>query len=243
MKLHILGIGNATTKHRYHSNFFISYNDFGLLIDAGTTIRYSLPHHNISLKQITHIIITHFHHDHVGGLSELLNTMYWHFENNEHRPLVPTLILRKEQLSDIEKLLSPIFNNQGLTWQDYCKITFFENNLFYLNNLKLTCIVTDSLHCTELRSFGLNVISPEKNIIISGDIKALEKSTLNHYITSTTTHIFQDVSLTPNPVHATLQEVEQYYPSTIHHKVYAVHYDKQIAVNSTIQFAVQGQQF
>jgi len=56
--------------------FFIPTRMGAVLIDAGnahkmTQLRSVLHAHEYNLSDITHIIITHTHHDHVGSLAEL----------------------------------------------------------------------------------------------------------------------------------------------------------------------------
>ncbi|RKJ07531.1 hypothetical protein D7X33_50455, partial [Butyricicoccus sp. 1XD8-22] len=47
-------------------------------------------------------------------------------------------------------------------------------------------------------------------------------------IDDSTAAIFQDVSLTFNGAHATLQEVLDYYPENLHEKIYAMHYNDNV---------------
>ena len=43
MKIFPLGVGGAFTKSNYHNNYIIELDNKFLLIDAGTTLRNSLP--------------------------------------------------------------------------------------------------------------------------------------------------------------------------------------------------------
>ena len=243
MQLTVLGVGHSFTTIDAHTNFFIQHPQYGVLIDAGTTLRSSLIDANISLNDITHIFITHFHHDHVGGLAELLMKSYWQFNEHGHQPHIPTLILRREQLAEIEGLLAPSLNNQQFTWQSYCHVAFFEDNAFSIGDVTYECIVTDELHCEGMRSYGLRVTERDVNIVISGDIKHLQQSTILQYITDSTAAVFTDVSYANNPLHASYEETIQYYPAAILENVYAVHYDKIETGYDAIQYAQKNERF
>lgn len=228
MKILPLGTGNGFTKKFFHSNLLLEIDNQYILIDAGTTLRYSLEKANIEISQIKTIFITHFHHDHVGGLAEFLTSCFWQFKNGLHRPHRPFLLLRSSQLKDINSLLAPVLNSQGLTWKDYCQIRVIKNNHFQWNKIELQVLPTDNLHCLDFMSCGLKVTYNNKlNILITGDIKDLVSSDFLSHINQNTQAIIQDTSLTDNAVHSSYKEVLSYYPSDFYPIIYGIHYDDQ----------------
>lgn len=70
MRVIALGVGGAFTDRFYHTNYLVEIPGCRLLIDAGTTLRYSLPAAGYTAKDISAVALTHFHSDHVGGLEE-----------------------------------------------------------------------------------------------------------------------------------------------------------------------------
>lgn len=228
-----LGIGNGFSKKYFHSNLLLDLNNERLLIDAGTTLRYSLDHAKIPIDSIDLILITHFHHDHVGGLSEYLTACYWRFISGEHKPHRPILLLRPSQLEDIENLLSPTLNNQGLIWQDYCTPYVMNDDTYSLAYHDLQVIPTDFLHCEGLKSCGLKINHRDSgsNIIISGDIKHLNRSEILSYVNCNTKAIIQDIAFNQNNVHSTYEEVINYYPKDIYKLVYGIHYEDEVEIN------------
>ena len=69
-RLRVLGSGNAfCPPGRFHSCMLL---DDSILIDAPPTILHQLQSNNISSAQITDLLITHWHGDHVFGLPFLL---------------------------------------------------------------------------------------------------------------------------------------------------------------------------
>jgi hypothetical protein len=227
-----LGVGGGLSKKYYHSNFLIDMDGKRLLLDAGTTVRYSLSQVNIEPESIAAICITHFHHDHVGGLVELLTICYWRFLNGQHNPHRPLLLLRPNQVDAMNGILSPALNNQGLVWQDYCRLKIINDDAFLFEDYILEVIPTDNLHCMGLPSCGLSIRHQDgRNILFSGDIKRLSNSDILAHLDGQTQAIIQDISFCGNPVHATYQEVLHYYPEHFHKKILGTHYEDETNVN------------
>lgn len=245
MKLQPLGTGTGFTRNYYHSNFIINFRSKRLLVDAGTTLRYSLDCANVQPDSIDAIFITHFHHDHVGGLAELLMLCYWRFISGVHTPHLPTLIFRPSQQEEMNQLLSPILNNQGLNWTDYCIPHIIKDEMYIDEEYTLQIINTDHLHCNGLKSCGLKIadMDSEKNIILSGDIKKLDESPILAFIDRQTSAIIQDVSFNKNSVHATYEEVLNYYPQNMYKKLFGIHYEDNIDLTKSYKFKllIQGE--
>jgi predicted metal-dependent RNase len=240
-----LGVGGAFTQKYFHANLCIKLGNKHLLLDAGTTLRNSLEHAGILESSIDYIFITHFHHDHVGGLAEFLTKCYWQFDNGNHVPHRPALLLRSSQLKEIDGLLSPALNNQGLVWQDYCIPVQIENSTIIVEDYEIKIINTNDLHCEGLKSCGLKItnISSGANVIVTGDIKKLQESTFLVEINPLTEAVIQDVSFQYNPVHATIEEVISYYTIENQSKIYGIHYEDHINPNQNhpIKLLEQGE--
>jgi len=240
-----LGVGGAFSRKYYHSNLLIQFGQKHLLVDAGTTISNSMAAAQISAEQIQYIFITHFHHDHAGGLAELLTKCYWRFIEGKHVPHRPALLIRTGQESIFEGLLSPSLNNQGLTWRDYCIPTQIQNLSWENELFDLNIFPTDDLHCQGMPSCGLQIteLATGLSVLITGDIKKLEKSDFAHRADIHTVAIIQDTSFSPNPVHCTITEILSYYPERLHPLIYGIHYEDDIETSGThpIKLAKQGQ--
>jgi len=63
------------TKERNVSGVFISYKDVGILLDCGEGTQRQMNIAGIKRSSIHKILLTHWHGDHMGGLTGLLHTM------------------------------------------------------------------------------------------------------------------------------------------------------------------------
>ncbi|MEK4230860.1 MBL fold metallo-hydrolase [Solibacillus sp. FSL H8-0538] len=245
MKIFPLGVGGAFTSRFYHNNFIVQIAGKNLLIDAGTTLRYSLNEAKFELKEINLIFITHLHFDHFGGLEELLLKGYWNFVDGQHQPLHPTLIMHPNQYDELISHLTPGLINQQMKLEDFCQIVFAdEQNVIHQDSFTVKLINTTGLHIEDMASYALQITEQQtgKNILYSADIKQLSQSYFTNYINEKTVAIFQDTSFFGNGVHATLEEVLAYYPEQSHSLLFAMHYED--AVDETavhlIKLAIQG---
>jgi ribonuclease Z len=77
MFITFIGTGSGKTSlKRSHSSILINYNGHNLLIDAGDGISRALMKQDIDPAAIDSILISHFHPDHAGGISSLVNQMH-----------------------------------------------------------------------------------------------------------------------------------------------------------------------
>ncbi|MBW2966679.1 MBL fold metallo-hydrolase, partial [Candidatus Woesearchaeota archaeon] len=76
MQIVFLGTSSAKpTKERNHSSIFISYGSEGILMDCGEGTQRQLTIAGIKPLKITKVLISHWHGDHVLGLSGLIQTL------------------------------------------------------------------------------------------------------------------------------------------------------------------------
>jgi len=229
MKICPLGVGGAFTKNNYHNNYIIELDEKFLLIDAGTTLRNSLPAAGYDYLGIDYVFISHLHYDHVGGLEELVMSRFWQFANGQHSPLKTTIILHEKLASPLKGYLKNSLENQNRTVDDFCNfIILKDGDSFTIGHYHFSVIDTTNLHAEGLISAGFKLSSKDANLVFSGDLKMLEAANLLRYVDENTIALFHDVSFTFNGVHSTLQEVLEYYPTSLHEKIYAMHYNDNV---------------
>lgn len=247
MKIIPLGVGGAFTERFFHNNFIFKLSDFNLLVDAGTTLRYSLRDSGFSLNDVDYILITHFHSDHSGGLEEFLQRCYFRYEDGQHKPHRPTLLMMESQIEQFDHLLSSGLYNQNLSLTDYCNVEIVKNvskQDYYIELIKpfkIEMIDTSNLHVHGMHSFALKVtnLDTHSNIFFSSDIKHLEKSNFLLKIDNETRAIFHDLQLQKNLVHVDLEEIISYYPERYYDKIYVMHYPDYIQ-NYRVQIISKG---
>lgn len=225
IKITALGTGGAFTKY-YHNNYVLEHGDVKLLIDTGTTLRNSLHVAGYKETDITDVIITHLHSDHVGGLEEFAQRCKWMFNHK------PNLWIREDMAEDLLEVVGHGLFTDGLELEDYFRVNTFnagDDSGFNIQELFVIAIDTDNLHCKGMKSNAFSFYNELDNLIFSGDIKNLKMSYLNEYISPSTLAIFQDTSLAPNGVHSDINEVLEYYGKA-KKIVYAMHYQDGINI-------------
>ncbi|GJQ61600.1 MAG: hypothetical protein SCALA702_06530 [Melioribacteraceae bacterium] len=76
VKIKFIGTSSGVTSaDRFHSSFVIESGESKILIDAGDSVCKALLNSGYKFTDITDIIFTHFHADHVSGIAPLLTQM------------------------------------------------------------------------------------------------------------------------------------------------------------------------
>lgn len=214
-----LGTGGAFSIAMFHNNYILEFESTTLLVDAGTTLRYSLERSIHDYDDITDILITHFHSDHIGGLEEFAQRCKFIYNH------VPRLWVREDQNLDLIGLMHGL-DNGGLTIHDYFDIRQFDvDSGFHLDSTHIQTIRTDNMHSYGMKSLGFKINSGTgKSLLFTGDVKHLEYSRFNE-LADKDTYIFQDYSSYANPVHASTEDIVNYYSLEQLDNMFLMHYD------------------
>lgn len=222
MKIKPLGVNGAFTKY-YHNNFVFELGERKLLVDAGTTLRNSLSAAGYKETDITDVIITHLHSDHVGGLEEFAQRCKW---IHNHKP---NLWIRGRMKKQFEEVVGKGLYTDGLSLTDYFNVYSVEThklNSFKIGEYIIELICTDNLHAQSMYSMGLKITSPSgQNIVYTSDIAKHEESAFKSTVDKNTAALFHDISMVRNPVHSYIGDVVEYYKDVIEpYRIYGMHY-------------------
>ncbi|VVB83425.1 Ribonuclease Z [uncultured archaeon] len=135
IKLTFLGTSDAVpTAERNHTSILMEYNGENILVDCGEGTQRQFRKAGLNPCKLTRILITHWHGDHVLGLSGLLQTLSFSGYNK------PLFIYGPKGTKEFMKALLRTFAFQGK-----CKIEveevegkFFETPDFYLEAKPMT---------------------------------------------------------------------------------------------------------
>ena len=116
-------VSTDSNDKRLRASVLISEGESQILIDAGPDLRQQLLTYMIN--QLSGILITHEHYDHVGGLDDL-------------RPLGKSQIYAEKRVSDVIKRNMPYcFGDKRYPGSPLIELNEIDENSFYINSIKI----------------------------------------------------------------------------------------------------------
>lgn len=238
LEIVFLGTGTAFSRALFQTNFVIIKGDTHVLVDFGMTGPQALDAVGRSADDITAILPTHSHSDHIGGI-EYLTLRNRYIAQPSGRPKL-TMITTAEYQSVLweQSLRGGLeyneLNPEGrrLQFQDFYDLHLFDSinsksrstYQTQFKNLKLELFHTNHIPgeaetpSDAFITYGLFI---EDRVFVSGDTKFDEELVKTYADRSEV--MFHDASLTSNAVHASVRELRT-LPEEIRMKMYLMHY-------------------
>ena len=216
-RLTVLGTGDAQASRYWNTCYLIEAGGQRLLIDCGYTIKHALANVDLVLADIDAVFITHVHGDHVHGLERLgLESRY--------------VLNRRPQLLLAPGIRTPLWDRclRGTMagdgdhgeLEDFFAVQDVDPAGFHWQDVNFRLFPTP--HVPGKTSFGLII---NDRLIITSDTNPVPWLAED----DSDRIILHDCSLDEvNPVHTTLNELEQVYPPQVLRRLWAIHYGDEL---------------
>jgi len=236
MKVTFLGVGSAFSQKHGNSNVLIESGDVKLLIDCSLACSSALRQYGLSLRDITHVCITHLHADHITGLEEIAFKTRLNYHTRLTLLSTQSLLDRLWNYSlrggleyielnpgeEISQTLDDFFEVCPLAAQEWGSICGSPELKFSLRRTN---------HVKGMESYGLLVEeSPgglEKRFLFSGDTKfdpaLIADGAKNASIIFHDCQLYDSGEHNINGVHASYQQLRQLDPD-IRRRMWLYHY-------------------
>lgn len=165
----------VTTQNNYVNMFVFEGTDGLVLVDAGlpgaaAVIEKGLAQINRSMRDIKHILITHAHPDHIGGLAELQRVIdaptYVHRRDAlVVRGEIPVPLPRPEEVHGFPRLLRAVLSRAPMPAPAKVDVELNENDI--LDNVYPgLCVVGEPGHSAGQVGFWME----DKRLLFAGDV-------------------------------------------------------------------------
>jgi len=234
MKITFLGVESPSSYNNAESNLLVESGAIKMCIDCGRGAFASVEQYGLSLKDITHVLITHLHSDNVSGLEEAAFMTLFVHKFKVQLLATPTLLQRlwdktlKGGLEFIEEAPGSL-KRQSL--DDYFDLIELSPNDWNSIGKDLRVFLHPTDHVKGMESYGVEVekITDEskKRFLYSGDTK-FSPDLINHGFKECS-HIFHDCQLSDQGGIALLRHHATYdqlleLPLEVRKKMWLYHY-------------------
>lgn len=237
--LTMLGVGHSEAIDHWNNNAMITAGDHRLLIDAGYTIKFALRDRGLTLADVDAIFISHVHADHCFGLERLAYECRFRYRSKPILYLAPGIY---DELwnQTLQGVMGQCSEGQA-TLDDFFRVVQLEQEAFDYHGVELTYF--QNCHTPGKPSYGLWI---NEHLLFSGDTRAIPE-TVARFNPATILH---DCTLEDwNPVHASVSELLDSYPSELRQRMYLMSYEddyeqhRHLIEREFAGFAWQGQEF
>lgn len=238
LEIFFLGTGTAFSK-LYNNNIIIVKGNTSILVDFGISGPRALGEvAGLSYKDITTLLPTHSHADHIGGIENL--ALYHRYMNQNHTSKLKIIINEEYQKVLWERSLrggmewnESNYKGTKLTFNDYFEAVRPDTKVkngektYSINyqGIKLEYIPTNHIpdNAKTVKqafiSFGLLI---DGKVLFTGDTK-FDPDMIKKY-SSKAEIIFHDCSFTDNPVHTPLSKLRT-LNEDVKKRIYLMHYE------------------
>lgn len=213
-RLCFLGTGDSEAMDYWNTNLLLETAGRRLLIDCGYTIKYALRDMGLGVPDIDGILITHIHADHCFGLERFAyETRYTH---GTRIPLyLPVDIYPGLWEQTLKGSMGHSSDGENRL-DDFFDLQLIEDRRLRFGDATLELFPTD--HTGGMATYGVII---NNRLIFTSDTNPLPWLAADR----SDRRIVHDCSLQAhNPVHATLDEIADFYPPEVRARMLAIHY-------------------
>ena len=174
MKITFLGTGAAMVSEIFNTCYFIQDKESNLLVDAGGGhgILHQLKKAKISVSDISNILITHYHSDHLLGIAGIVRVLKKINEKAMKKKTINVYCSKKVQ-SCIEILFKDVICSHQELLQNFIRfIRISHNTTMSIGSWKVTFF---DVFSPKHEQHGI-VINAKQKIVCSGDEPLREKN-------------------------------------------------------------------
>ncbi len=247
-KIEWVGTGSGLNPQLGNTSFLVSDLEKNILVDCGFTVTPKLLEKN-KLKDVTDVLITHLHSDHVGGLELFGFMQYFVYENKgEKRPRLH--LASKDMAKKLwNTLREGMQGGQRYSWDTIDRLSwnnkfipideFTKEKVLYKELKKRKSSISDYFELQIGKTFRINDLdfyfglTPHVPFMENYSIEIRNEAGKNFFYSGDTISpppsrkdldlFFQDCEFGDTGVHAKYALLNQHLPSKIKSKTYLVH--------------------
>lgn len=234
MRATFVGTGDAFSRRFGHTNVLIEAGDVCAMLDFGHLAPQRLEDLGYSLGQLTHVIVSHIHADHIGGLEELAFVSRFAHQSRPKllAPLGLSGLLWQHSLrGGLEMIADEEGRPQHCALESYFEVEDLEESWHSLGPISILPFRTDHVPGKDSWGFVVRDEATDDRMIFGCDTRSPHPQLMTEPIGEDFARgpIFHDCQLTKggvSAIHVSLGKIR--YPAQVQERIVAVHYSDRI---------------